>query len=450
MTNMLRARLAAPSILLAASMAFVLAFAAASQAAVKIQEVKSDKGVTAWLVEDYSVPIVAVQFAFEGGSTQDPVGKEGLANLMTGLFDEGAGDLDSDAFQIKLDDAGAEMSFKESNDAVSGSMRMLADKKDEAFDLLKLAVQQPRFDQAPMDRIRNQIVSGIVASARDPQTLAGRQWAKALYGDHPYARDDQGTQPTLASITRDDLKAFHKANFARDNLRVAVVGAIDADTLKKKLDEVFGDLPEKADLVPVADVDPKLDQVSQYEYDLPQTSLHLYYPGLKRGDSEYLAAALMNQILGGGTFTSRLFQEVREKRGLAYGVNSGLSNQSHSTSLTIGTATRSDRAAEALQVMRDVIRDMAEKGPTQEELDAAKKYVIGAYAINNLDSSQAIAGTLLVMQRDNLGIDYMEKRTALLEAITLDQVKAAAKRLLTTEPAVMILGPAGTLGESKG
>lgn len=419
----------------------VLPAVVAARAEVRIQEVKSDKGITAWLVEDYSVPIIAIKFLFDGGSTQDPVGKEGLANLMTGLFDEGAGDLDSDAFQTRLDEAGAEMGFRESNDTVGGGMRMLADRQDEAFELLKLAVGKPRFDQAPIDRIRSQIVSGIVANARDPEVQAARKWAEAVYGEHPYARPDQGTETSLATITADDLRAFHKANFTRQNLHVAVVGAIDATALKKRLDQVFGELPEQASLRSVERVEPKLAQTMHFEYPLPQTSLQLIYPGVPREAPDFLAAALMEHILGGGTFSSRLFDEVREKRGLAYSVSSALINQEHASSLVIGTATRSDRAAETLEVIRDVIRKMAEEGPTEGELDAAKKYMLGAYAINNLDSSGAIASTLVDLQTDKLGIDYMQRRIDLINAVTLDQVRAAARKLLSVEPAVMILGP---------
>lgn len=439
-TTHLRQFVSATTLTLVALMMLLPAVVAA-RAEVKIQEVKSDKGVTAWLVEDYSVPIIAMRFLFDGGSTQDPVGKEGLANLMTGLFDEGAGDLDSDAFQVRLDDAGAEMRFSEGNDGVGGSMRMLADRQDEAFELLKLAVEKPRFDQAPVDRIRSQIVNGIIASARDPKTQASRKWAEAIYGTHPYARPDEGTEQSLATITADDLRAFHKANFARDNLHVAVVGAIDAETLKKRLDQVFGDLPEKADLRPVERVEPKLGQILQVEYPLPQTSLQLIYPGVPREAPDFLAAALMEHILGGGTFSSRLFEEVREKRGLAYNVSSALANQEHSSALIISTATRSDRAGETLGVIRDVVRKMAEEGPTETELDAAKKYMLGAYAINNLDSSGAIAATLVDLQTDELGIDYMQKRIDLINAVTLDQVKEAARKLLSAEPSVMILGP---------
>ncbi|MBZ9669203.1 M16 family metallopeptidase [Mesorhizobium sp. ES1-3] len=409
--------------------------------AMEIQSVTSPKGVTAWLVEDYSVPVVAVRFVFGGGSTQDPPGKEGLANLMTGLFDEGAGPLDSEAFQIKLDDAGAEMSFDETRDGIYGSMRMLAEQRDQAFDLLRLAVNEPRFDQAPIDRIRAQVLSGIVANENDPDTVAQNRWARAVYGDHPYSRSDQGTRQSIAAVTQADLEALHKAVFARGGLHVAVVGAIDAETLKKKLDMVFGDLPQNQALAPVADIEPKLAQHVEVNYDLPQTSLQLAWPGVKRKSPDFFPAALMNEILGGGTFTSRLFQEVREKRGLAYSVNSSLVNQDHADALIVTTGTRSDRAAETLGIVRDVVKRLAQDGPTEAELAATKKYLIGAYAINNLDSSSSIAATLVELQLDDLGIDYMQRRTGYINAVTLDQVKAVAKKLLTAEPTIMVVGP---------
>lgn len=438
-------RTATPLATLFLSLVFLTLPALAARA-MDIQEVKSPKGITAWLVEDHTVPIIAIRFVFDGGSTQDPAGKEGLVNLMTGLFDEGAGDLDSEAFQIKLDDVGAEMGFEAGRDGTYGSMRMLAERNDAAFDLLRLAVTKPRFDQAPIDRIRSQILSGIIAGENDPGTIAQTKWAEAIYGTHPYSRSDEGTKQSLATITPDDLKAFHKANFARDGLHVAVVGDIDARTLKQKLDALFGDLPEKQTLNPVADIEPKLGQQLEVNYDLPQTSLQLAYPGVKRDAPDFFAAVLMNEILGGGTFTSRLFDEVREKRGLAYSVSSDLIDQKHADALLVTTATRSDRAAETLGVVREVVKRMAEVGPTEEELEATKKYMVGAYAINNLDSSSAIAATLVELQLDKLGIDYMQRRGALINGVTLDQVKAAAKKLLSAEPAIMVVGPKLALG----
>lgn len=424
----------------------VVVVATGARAAVEIKEVVSDKGVRAWLVEDYTVPIVTMRFAFRGGSTQDPEGKEGLANLMTGLFDEGAGDLDSDAFQKALDKAGAEMSFDQSRDELSGSIRMLAETREKAFDLLRLAVNDPRFDPAPVDRIRAQIVSGIIADSRNPSTLAQIAFNEALFGDHPYARRDEGTAESLATVTPEDLKAAREKMFGRDNLYVAVVGAIDPEDLKRELDRVFGDLREKADLAPVADIQPNLGQETRLDYPVPQTTLRLAYPGMVRQNPEYFAAYLMNHMLGGGTFSSRLFEEVREKRGLVYGISSYIVNFDHATALMIGTGTAPDKAEETLAIIRDEVRRMAEEGPTEDELREAKDYVLGAYAINNLDSSSSIARTLVDIQVNDLGIDYIDRRVSLINSVTLDQVKAAAKLLLDAEPAVMIMGPQTTNG----
>ncbi len=418
----------------------------AARAAVAIQEVRSAGGITAWLVEDYTVPIVAIRFAFPGGSTQDPPGKEGLANLMSGLLDEGAGELDSDAFQQRLDDAGAELRFNAGRDHFYGSMRVLVEQRAEAFGLLGLALTQPRFDQGPVDRIRSQVVAGIVAGARDPDRAAQIAWSQAVYGDHPYGRRNEGTEATLASITLDDLRAQHRRLFARSQLRIAVVGAIDAETLKGELDRVFGALPAEPELAQVAKVDLKLGQEIDVAYDLPQTSLRLAFPGIERKDPQFFAAYLMNEVLGGGTFSSRLFEEVREKRGLAYSVGSSLINNEYSAGLVISTATRSDRAAETLDVIRREVARMAAEGPTEAELDAAKKYVVGAYAINNLNSSAAIAATLVELQLDDLGIDYIQKRAAQIDAVTPEQARAAAKRLLSPEPAIMVVGPAAQGG----
>jgi zinc protease len=423
----------------------ILALVAASfpaRAAVEIQEVTSPGGITAWLVEDYTVPIIAVRFAFEGGASQDPDGREGLANLMTGLFDEGAGDLDSDAFQIRLDELGAAMRFDATRDAIYGQIRMLADDRQEAMELLRLALSEPRFDEEPLERIRSQIVTSIVADERNPLSQGRLAFARALYGDHPYARRSDGSVASVQAATADELRAFHRRNFARSNLTVAVVGAIDAETLSGVLDEVFGELPEQAELATVPRADIRLAQEVATEYPLPQTTLQLVFPGVARDDPEFFGAFLMNQILGGGTFSSRLFREVREMRGLSYGVSSSLQNGDYADLLVVGTSTRSDRTQETLSVIRDVLRSMVEEGPTEEELALAKTYVIGAYAINNLDSSSAIARTLVELQRDDLGIDYIERREDLINSVTLEQVAEAARRLLSADPALMLIGPA--------
>lgn len=431
------------------TVAFLLVTAAlfltvGARAEVEIHEITSSKSVRAWLVEDYTIPLIAINFAFKGGSAQDPAGKEGLANLMTGLFDEGAGDLDSDAFQEAIDDAGAEMRFTATRDAIHGSIRLLADRQDEAFELVRLAINEPRFEADPLDRIRSQIVASIKSRERDPQTQASLKWLKELYGDHPYSRRNRGTDESLAEVTGNDLLEFHRRVFARENLHIGIVGAIDEETARRVLDQLFGDLPENPELATVADTEVKLGQEVLVAYDLPQTSLRLVWPGIDRKDPDFFAAFVMNHILGGGSFSSRLYNEVREKRGLAYGISSYLVNFDHSNSLGISTATRSDRASEALQIILDEVAQMAANGPTVAELEAAKKTIIGGYAVANLDSSVSVANTLVELQLADLGIDYIQRRAGLIESVTLDQTRDVAARLFSQEPSVMIVGPKTT------
>lgn len=408
--------------------------------ALDIQEVTSPKGIKAWLVEDGSVPLISVRFSFKGGSAQDPEGKEGLANLMTGLFDEGAGDMPSDAYQERLDNIGAEMSFTASDDTISGGMRMLKENSPAAFDMLALAIQKPRFDQAAVDRIRDQVIAGINASKNDPNTIASQKFAEVLYGKHPYARREEGTVQSLETITRDDLLDAHKKLFGKDQLKIGVVGAISAEELAPLLDKLFGNLQDKAELKPMEMAKLALGATTSVTYDLPQTTVSLVYPGVKRSDKDFFAAYLMNQVLGVG-FTSRLYNEVREKRGLAYTVSSGLSGRDYSNSLNIATGTRPDRAQQSLDVIRAEVARMAKSGVTEEELAAAKSFAIGAYAINNLDSSVAVARTLVGLQEQDLGRDYIDRRADLINAVTTDDVKAVAAKLLKADPAILVVGP---------
>lgn len=447
--NALRANVAAALRIVATAIVLTI-LAPLVARAMEIQEVVSPKGVRAWLVEDHTLPAVTLRFAFRGGSTQDPAGKEGLVNLMSSLFDEGAGDLDSDAFQKKADDIGAEMSFDAGKDALYGNLRVLtADRKD-ALDLLALALNNTRFDAEPVERIRAQVLSGIEASARDPETLAGDAWRKALYGDHPYARRDDGNAETVAAITIDDLRTARSRLLARDNLVVAAVGDIDAATLGKELDVVFGNLPEKAGLTPVANIEPKLGQkVPVIEASLPQTTLQFAWPGVDRHDPDFYAAYVMNHIFGGGTFSSRLYNEVREKRGLAYGVSSALVDQEYSRALFAQTATRADRAGETIRIVLDEAAKLVSGGVTDEELAAAKKNIIGGYAISNLSSSRSIARALAELQLIGLPRDYILKREDYINAVTADEVKAIAAKLLSVPPAVMALGPDGALAGLK-
>ncbi|MCK7610682.1 M16 family metallopeptidase [Roseibium sediminicola] len=423
-------------------LALIALFASAPMAmAVEIQKVTSPGGIEAWLVEDHTVPLVALNFSFEGGSAQDPDGKEGLTRLLAATLDEGAGDLDSEAFQARQEALAISIGFSTGKDRFYGSLRSLTPTLRDATELLALAVNAPRFDTAPIDRMKAQLATQARRNESDPDAIAGRALAKAMFGNHPYARPTLGSTETLEGLTAADLAEQHRKLLARDGLTIGVVGAIDADTLADILDEVFASLPAKADLVPVAELSPATGSEISDELAVPQTTILLGLPGLKRDDPDYQAAYVMNHILGGGTFTSWLYQEVREKRGLSYSTGTSLSPYAHAALLIGSAATKAERAGETVQVMLDQLRRMATEGPTEEELRAAKQYLTGSYALR-FDSSGKIAGQLVALQNAGLGMDYFDRRNGEIDAVSLDDVRRVAQRLLADKaPTIVTVGP---------
>lgn len=428
-------RAAAP--LLAAAALF-----ATPAAAMTIERVVSPGGIEAWLVSDDTVPLIAMDFAFDGaGSVQDPAGKEGVANLLSTMLDEGAGDLDSSAFQARLADLNVKLSFDADRDAFHGELTTLAENRDEAFDLLRLALTAPRFEAEPIARMRSQAISQLRRSERDPDSIAGRLWASTAFPDHPYGRPANGTEATVAQLGPNDLADFHKRAFARGNLVVGVVGAIDAATLAPLLDKTFGGLPESASLTPVPAVEPKSGARAEDGFESPQTVIRFGGPGLLRADPDFIPAYVMNHILGGGTFTSWLFEEVREKRGLAYSIYTYLLPYEHAGVFAGGTSTSADKTAEVVGLIEAEVRRMADKGPSEQELADAKRFLTGSFPLR-FDSSGKIASQLVALQLDKLGIDYVEKRNALIEAVTLDDLRRVAKRLLDAGAlTVVTVGP---------
>lgn len=411
--------------------------------AVNIKEVKSPGGVTAWLVEDYTVPIITMNFAFRGGASQEESDQSGLANLLSGTLDEGAGDMDSRAFQARLQEINVDLSFDAGRDAFFGNMRTLASHADEAFELTRLAITEPRFDTEPVERIKGQIISSLKRGQTDPEELARKTFAAWLFGEHPYGRFVDGSAETVGSLTGEDLRRFHGRIMGRDNLLVAVVGAIDEERLSKVLDDVFGGLPAQAKLQPISDIDPHVGEDKHVELALPQTVIRIGGAGMKRDDPDFIPAYIANHILGGGTFSSRLYNEIREKRGLAYSVGTGLIPYDHSGAFVAAAATRADAASEAVEIMKSEIVRFANEGPTEEELRKAKAYLTGNYALR-FDASRKIARQLIGIQLDNLGIDYIAKRNDLIAAVTLDDVRRAAKRLFGGPISVVTVGTAAS------
>lgn len=394
-----------------------------------VQTIRTPGGVEAWLVEDYAVPLVAMQFAYRGGAAQDPVEKPGVGTMLAGLLDEGAGPYDSSGFHEALDDLAAHLHFSADRDYIGGHFQTLTKNLDPAFDLLRLAACEARLEQEPIDRVASQLVASLRRELKDPDAAASRAFRAAAFPGHPYGRAARGEIDVLPTITRDDLDAARARTMARDNLLVAVVGAIDADTLSKKLDEAFGGLPGKRrlDFVPPATFAGLGSRVVT-DIDVPQTTIRFGRPGIDRDDPDFMAAVVVNHILGGGVFTARLFREVREKRGLAYSVYSQMQNNDAAALLLGATSTKNERAAESLAVIEEQIADLCANGPTEEELDKARKFLIGSYALR-FDTSTKIAGNLLHLQLERRTPAYLDERNKLIAAVTMDDARRAAKKL---------------------
>jgi zinc protease len=429
------------ALIVAAGLALTPLLSTPSHAAAKIQHLVSPGGIEAWFVQDSTVPLIAMEYAFGGGATQDPADKPGVGNMVSDLLDEGSGDLDSETFHERLDRRAIELSFSSSRDNFRGSLRMLKDNKDEAFDLLRMSLTSPHFDSADVERIRTQIISGLRSDTSNPSALASRKFLEIAFGNHPYGRMSGGTLESIPKIDIADLKDYVRRVLARDTLKIAVVGDVDAATLGKLLDQTFGGLPAKASLTPVADIEAaRPPQRAFIPLDVPQTVVTFGGPGIRRHDPNFMASYVVNHILGGGS-SSRLYREVREKRGLAYSVYESLLWMDHSALFVGNTGTRADRAGETVDAIDKEIRRIAEDGPTQQELDEAKSYLKGSQMLA-LDTSSKLASALLQYQLDQMPIDYIEKRNAIVDAVTLDDAKNAARRLWGRGLLTVIVGRA--------
>jgi zinc protease len=408
----------------------LLLLAAAPARAWEVQEVTSPGGIHAWLVEDHSVPLISAAAGFHGGSALDPAGREGLARFVSGLLDEGAGDLDSAAFQARINELSIDYDFDAGVDEFTASIRTLTENRDEAFNLLGLALGKPRFDAEPMERVRGQLLAILADESSDPGSIASRVWWHATFPAHAYGRQTSGTSGGIKAITAEDLRGFVSQRFARDNLVVGVVGDITAAQLAPLLDQTFGALPAKAQQPTVAEAAPEMPgAVFVIDRNVPQSIVLFGQNGLKRQDPDFYAAYVMNYILGGGSFSSWLTQEVREARGLAYSIGTDLVTLDHAGLLQGSVGTKNASVAEAIALIKQQWARMRDQGPSETELADAELYLTGSYPLR-FGSTMAIAQGLVGVQLEGFPSDYFNKRNGYIQAVTLDEVRRVAKRLL--------------------
>jgi zinc protease len=407
--------------------------------AVDIKAVTTPLGLKAWLVQDKSAPVVSLSFSFAGGAASDPKGQSGITNLMAALLTDGAGPLAAQAFQRRQEDAAASLDFSASLDRLSGSLRVLSANREEGFELLRLALTAPRFDADMVEQRRAQVIASLNQSNQRPPSVAARTLMATEFAGHPYANDPDGTPDDLKSLTPQKLKQRAAALLMRNDLIVAAVGDIDEAELGRLLDKAFGSLPVGTPpALPPDWQPPTRPRTVVVERSVPQSTALMALPGIARDDPDWYAALTLNHILGGGGQQSRLFSEVREKRGLAYGASSGLRVYRKAALLVISTASANERVAEAIRVVRAELARLRTEGPTEQEFTDAKTYLTGALALS-LDSSSAIASLLHSMQVDNLPPDHLTRRAALIGAVKIDDVRRMARRLLHDETMTTIV-----------
>ena len=430
-----------------AGFCLALGLSARPAQAVEVQRVVSPMGIEAWLIEDDTVPLISVAFAFEGaGTAADEDQRLGLANLLSGMLDEGAGEYDSQSFQQMLSDNSISLSFSAGRDDFTGSLKVLNRDREPAFDLLALALTQPRFDAEPLERIRRQVLASLAQADQDPGRVASRAFFRAAFPDHPYGRIKNGTPETVGAITAQDLRRFTAAAFARGNLKIGVTGDIRPDALGVLLDRAFAGLPAQAALAHMPSAAFAASGVQVVDKPIPQAQVIMGHAGLARLDDDFYAAYVANYILGGGGFASRLTEKVREERGLAYSVYSYMVDLRHAPLVLGGVGTDNSRVAESIALIRAEWRRMAENGVSARELEEAKRYLTGSFPLR-FTSSDQMARSVLGMQLDRLDIDFLEKRNAHVQAVTREDVARAAARLFKPDALfIVVVGQPQGLG----
>lgn len=410
----------------------ILLAALPARAATDIQEVTSPGGITAWLVEEHSIPFTALEIRFKGGASLDAPGKRGAINLMTALLEEGAGELDSQAYSQAREALATSISFDVYNDALTISSRFLTENRAEAVALLRLALTQTRFDQDAIDRVRGQIDSIIRSDATDPNSIANDTYNAMAFGDHPYGTSISGTLDSVAGLTQADMFAARDRVIARDRLFVGAVGDITPEQLGLLLDDLLVDLPATGAAMAENIGYSLAGGVTIVPFATPQSVAVFGHAGIERDDEDFFPAYVMNQILGASGFGSRLMEEVREKRGLTYGISTYLVSMELAQTVQGQVASANDRIAETIDVVRTEWARLAEGGITPEELANAQTFLTGAYPLR-FDGNGPIAKILVGMQMQGLPIDYIASRNARVEAVSQADVARVAKRLLDAD-----------------
>jgi len=397
--------------------------------ATAITEIKAFDGIKVWLVEEHSIPFVTLEIRFKGGATLDRVGKRGSVYFMSALLNEGADDLDASAFAMEMERLAVELDFNVYQDSLSISFKFLTENKNDSINLLKKALTKPRFDQEPIERVRDQVLSILKSNAKDPRKIASKVFFENVFGSHPYGSMKDGNLQSVLSLNREDIfNAYHDV-FNRNQIFISAVGDITPKELRDLLNEIVEEIPA----YPVKITDQAIYKLpggnTVIDFDTPQSVTIFGHGGIKRTDKDFFAAYVLTHILGGSGFGSRLMTELREKNGLTYGVSAYLASWEKADLILGQFASSNNTVMEAISIVRKEWAALAERGVTADELQDAKTFLTGAYPLR-FDGNSRIARILVGMQSQGLPIDYIRTRNAKVNSVTIEDIKRVSTRIL--------------------
>ena len=427
-----------------ALIALILVLPATAFAARNVHRIETPLGIKAWLVEERSIPLISMNFAFSGGAMQDPADRGGLVSLLAALLTEGAGELDAQAFARRMAEEGAQIAVTATRDQIAGSLDSLAARFTASAELLRLALAAPRFDADAFERARAQRIAELELAANEPRAVAHEHWHAATFPGHAYGRPPKGGVASLRAMTREEMRTLHKRLLARDNLRVVIVGDIDRASAIQAIDAMFGTLPAKAEITPIER--PALAVLTgplAIAKDVPLATSAFGRVSLRPDHADYPALKVLNHILGSGDFDSLLMDEIRVKRGLAYAAAISLTNDQSASLMLGGMATRADNMTPALAVLREVFRNIAAAGPSQQQVDNAKLYLTGS-AVLDLDTNTKLADSLLRLWLEGKAPEDLTSRNDAIRRVRLEDVRRVARDMMAWEQFnIVVVGPAG-------
>lgn len=389
-----------------------------------------DNEATLLVAERPGLPMVVLSMILKTGAAVNPQDKQGLANLTAALLTRGTKSYSAQALAEELDFLGTSLSVDAGNDATTIGLTTLTKNLDRSFALLAEVILSPSFPQDEFERIRKEIEGRLHSNEEDPGWVAGKAFREHLYPQHPYGRLISGRAETLARITPDDIKQFHATYYRPNNAIIAVAGEITRDQIGSLLASHFADW-KAADLPDFSWPDPPEREARQVNLDkeVTQANIMIGHSGIARSNPDYYAVLVMNHILGGGGFGSRLMDRIREEQGYAYSVGSYFSARKHPGPFTVALQTKNESARQAINETLAVIRHFREEGATEEEVEAAKAYLTNSFPLRLISNSD-VAGMLPVLEFYGLGLDYPDRYSDIIGSVTLEQVRAAAKQHL--------------------